>query len=96
MTTYTYHYTREILQSPDPWAGSWDIENPNRVDGEGNQIYLEKEIMNYEDEYQVKPFWGKFNTNSYSADYEIIFLFELSPEQKTIIDTFVYNHKHNL
>jgi|GEM_PF-5638033 len=38
-----HDFTREQLVG-DPYPGAWDVNNPRRVDGEGDQIHLAFEV----------------------------------------------------
>lgn len=40
---YTYSFTRTLIALPDG-SQAWDTDHPERVDGEGKQIFLSKEI----------------------------------------------------
>jgi len=85
--TYDYEYTRERLTEGDH-AGSWDIDNPDRVDGEGNRIHLASEVST--------AFPGKkFRLRCVGADCTFIFEEELTSEQETTLTTTVNDHKNN-
>jgi hypothetical protein len=86
-----YFYTREVLQSGN-FAGSYNIENPERVDEFGNQKHLAYEV-------EIALGFGgmmyiNYNNNPVQVKFE--YQEELTPEQKTILDTVVFNHKNNL
>lgn len=77
-----YTYSREIVN------GYWNIDNKERVDGEGNQIYLAKEVEQNIPNEEFKMF----------ANEDICFfdfVNELTNEQKDVLDTTVSNHKNN-
>jgi hypothetical protein len=78
-----YTYTREIID------GNWNVDNPNRKDLDGNQIYLIDEVQGVFPHISIK---------SYVRKEEVLFIFEaeLSLEQKASLDTCVYNHKNNI
>lgn len=79
----TYFYTREIVND------HWNINNPERVDIDGNQIYLSKEVETALPEATFRM---------YCNGSEVCFLFdsELSVSDKETLDTCVSNHKNNL
>jgi hypothetical protein len=79
----TYNYTRSQLPS-----GKYDIEHLDRIDGEGNQIYLAKEI-------ELVLSGKKFKVICNNASCDIIFEENLTSEEKTTLDTVVANHKAN-
>lgn len=84
---FEYEYTRDQLTS-GIHLGLWDIDNPDRLDGEGNQIFLSNEIL----------LGLSKNSNIICSGTlaRIIFQEELTTEEKSQLDTIVYNHKHNL
>jgi len=88
---HEYFYTREHL-TDGQYAGSWNIENPERVDIEGNQIHITKEIKDGLS-LDCRMFC---NIDNDISKVKFIFTSELTPEQKSQLDTIVYNHKHNL
>lgn len=68
--------------------GGWDINNPNRKDGEGNQIYLAKEIET------VLP--GKhFKVICDDGHCNVNFQEDLTSEEESMVDTVVQNHQQN-
>jgi hypothetical protein len=79
-----YIYTRDLL--PD---GEWDINNPNRVDGQGDQIMLAYEIA------QAIPAITHIDLVCVDAEAKVTTDPDLTPEQKTTMDTVVANHKAN-
>jgi len=83
-----YEYTREQLASGDH-AGMWDINNPDRVDGEGNQILLAEEVQTA---LPGKQF--KLNCNDGTATFT--FVDSLTTEEESTLDTTVANHKNNV
>lgn len=78
-----YEFTRNLV------GGSYDINNVVRVDGEGNQIYLYKEILN------EGSLPNAFNINCEEASCIITFLEELTSEQETTLNNIVSAHKNN-
>lgn len=86
--TIEYCYVRDMIYD-DSDDGHWDIDNPARVDAEGNQIYLCKEVESL--------FPGKHFISYCHCDCaDFVFDEELTPEEKELLDTLVYNHKNNL
>lgn len=79
----TYTFTRELVD------GSYNIDNPLRVDGEGNQIYLAKEI---ETALPGKSFKLKCN----ATQVEVIFTEVLSAEEIDDLTAVINNHKNNV
>jgi len=79
----TYQYTRDLIN------GGYNINNPLRVDGEGNPIRLSQEIK------EVPEFVHKFNVKMNGEACDIVFAFDLSAPQKIQLDTIVSNHKNN-
>jgi hypothetical protein len=81
---YKYYYTREIVD------GNYNIDNPNRVDGEGNKVLLADDVETLFPTYQFRIYCGEGNVT-------IAFLGnELTNGEKIDLDTCVYNHKNNL
>ena len=80
--SFNYEYTREKIE------GMWDINNPLRVDGEGNQIRLSSEVQAA---IPAMPF--KMNCEGALALFS--FETELSAGEKSTLDTTVQNHKDN-
>jgi hypothetical protein len=76
-----YNYSRELVN------GAYNIDNPLRVDLEGNQIYLAKEIQ-----AQIPSIIG---LKCHNSNCEIDFSEELTTEEKALLDTLVSNHKNN-
>ena len=84
----TYEYTREKLTSGSH-TGAWDIDNPDRVDGEGQQIYLSNEIQSV---LPDKHFTVNCNSGVCSIDFNGT---TLTSEEKSTLDVTVANHKSN-
>lgn len=80
---YEYNFTRELIN------GRYNIENKDRVDGEGNQIYLFQEIKA---SFADNPF--KIICNG--ENVKIFFQNELTTEQQSTLTTIINNHKNNL
>lgn len=80
--SYDYEYSRELVE------GMWNINNPIRVDAEGNQIRLPTEIKAA---IPDTPF--RMNCTGPIALFS--FERELSAEEKTTLDTTIQNHKDN-
>jgi hypothetical protein len=79
-----YLYEREILAE-----GCWDIDNPNRVDLEGNQIHLASEVAD------ALP--GKmFQMICDGPVCKFIFSQALTAQEEATLTTTVNNHKQNL
>ena len=78
----TYSYTRSV-DSHGP-----DVDNPSRVDGNGNQIFLYTEILS-----QIAKNLTRIIGNG--EDLDVIFTAELSTEEKTLLDTIITDHKNN-
>jgi len=77
-----YNYSRELV------SGQYNINNKERVDGEGNQIHIFTEIK------AVLP--GKpFKINCSDTSVEFNFNDSLSAEEKTTLDNTVASHKNN-
>ena len=88
--SYEYKYTREIIDyNINGQTGKcWNIDKHNRVDAEGNQIFLANEI---------KEAIPKHSFELICASDEAKFVFETeltSTEQNTLTAT-VNNHKSN-
>ena len=79
MTEYTY--TRELVN------GVYDVNNPDRLDVEGNQIYLVDEILT--------ALSKKANMHCNGSDMHLEFEDELTTQEKTTLDTVVADHKAN-
>jgi len=80
---FPYSYTRELLPE-----GAYDIDNPNRVDGEGKQIYLAKEVE--------PAFPGKhFRVVCDEDSCDIIFEEELDSGEQAVLTQKVNEHKAN-
>jgi len=77
-----HNYSRELV------GGSYNINNILKVDGEGTQIDLYKDINADED------FSHKFNIECNMGDCRITFNFDLSAPQLSKLDTIVNNHKN--
>lgn len=78
---FTYIYTREIVN------GFFDIDNPLKVDENGNQIFLAMDVD--------AKFPGKVSSVK-SAGYDCCVNFEeeLTPEEKAELDQVVADHKN--
>jgi len=83
---YTYNYTRELVN------GSYNINNPLRLDGEQNQIWLYQEVENA---IPTKPFKVKCNCDGDPLKVEIAFETELTTEEESVLAAVVSNHKNN-
>lgn len=81
---YKYYYTREIVNN------AYNIDNPLRVDGEGNQIFLVDEIESLFPNKRFKLFCGNNLVNVVFYDSS------LTDDEKIDLDECVYNHKNNL
>jgi hypothetical protein len=82
-----YVYTRDI----DPSTGQYDVNNPLRIDGEDNQIYLINEIKNDPDFIDLN-----FKLVGDTNIFTIYFSTSLSIDQKNKLDLIVNNHKNNI
>lgn len=78
-----YVYTRDLVN------GSYDINNVARVDGEGNQIYLYKEIQ------AEGTLPNEFDIHCQTVVCTISFEETLTGEQQTTLDSIVAAHKNN-
>jgi len=79
-----YKYTRHLVD------GVYDINNPLRVDAEGEQIKLYQEINNH------PQFSQKFDINCSGAECTITFESELSGEDEILLGEIVAAHQNNL
>jgi hypothetical protein len=79
----TYFYTREIVND------QWNINNPNRRDESGNQIFLSSEIENLFPTYMFKLYCN-------NEDVCICFDNKLTINEKNLLDTCISNHKNNI
>jgi len=77
-----YVYIRSLVN------GMYNIDNPERVDGEGNRIHLAKEI---EAEF---PDWD-FNVRNNGSVCKIVYSEALTAPEKTTLDGIVIAHKNN-
>jgi hypothetical protein len=78
-----YSYERSTISD-----GRRDIDNPLRVDGEGNQIHLSKEIES------ALP--GKnFKLKCHGDNAVLIFDNDLSSEEENLLSQVVISHKNN-
>jgi len=75
----------EYIYTRDKEAGVYKVNNPDRVDGSGNQIYLAKEV---EALFPNEPFTMHCN------DTELKFVFNNSITKATL-DTAVSDHQNN-
>lgn len=80
---YDYNFTRDLVN------GMYNINNIERVDGEGNQIYLFHEI-------QSAISNNKFNIICVGENVTISFESELSSGEQSTLNTVVSNHKNNI
>lgn len=81
---YKYCYTREIVNN------AYNIDNPLRIDGQGNQIFLGDEIQTL---FPNKIF------KLFCCDNLVTVAFydgPLTEGEKIDLDECVYNHKNNL
>lgn len=79
-----HNFTRDLVN------GVYNINNPERVDEEGEQIYL------YMDLDTIPEFTHKFNIKCYLGDCDITFNFDLDASQISTLNTLVSNHKNNI
>ena len=86
MNYVTYEYTRTMLSN-----NQYNINNTERVDGEGNQIYLSKEI---ESEFPSKKFLVRCNDTNLKILVEEAD--DFSAEEKTALDQIIQDHKDNI
>ncbi len=77
-----YIYQRELIN------GTWNIDNYDRVDGEGNQIHLAKEV-----ETSIPDKVFKLCCNGSEAKF--IFTTELDANEQTTLGNTVTAHKNN-
>lgn len=68
--------------------GKWTINNIDRRDGEGNQIFLAKEVES------ALP-GLKFVLRCNATEAKFIFEKELTASQQTLLETTVANHVQN-
>jgi hypothetical protein len=80
-----YLYIREW----DNVGSCWLVENPQRIDINGHQIYLSSEVK---EDVAVVPFTMICD----QAMLKFIFNDPLTPNQKTELDTTIYDHQHNI
>lgn len=80
---FEYEYTRHIR--PD---GRYDIDNPDRVDGEGNQILLAKEIHETFPDLLIK-------TQCVELVFKVITEIELDSTQQATLTQVVLDHQAN-
>ena len=81
---YKYYYTREIVNN------DYNIDNPARVDGEGNKILLAQEIET------LFPN-NKFHVFCCNDLATVAFYYmALTASEKIDLDKCIYNHKNNL
>ena len=78
-----HNYTRDLVN------GVYDINNPERIDSEGNHIDLYMEIAENE------GFCHKFDIKCSQNECQVIFNFDLTDEQISELNTIVQNHKNN-
>lgn len=86
--TFEYNYSREKITSGE-FEGLWNIDNPARIDQEGQQIRLVNESSEGLSIAHVILICNE-------EGVKFIFDQELTPEQKTQLDSIVYNHKMNI
>ena len=77
-----YIYTRNKAE------GKYDINNFNRVEAEGNPIYLAKEVE--------QEIYKKFKIICNLSECKIIFEEELTNQEKEALDIIVENHQNNI
>jgi len=83
MAEFTYSYTREKVDKV------YKIDNPDRVDGEGKQIYLADEI-------QTAFPSIIFQTKAVDTNFDVIVQdTALTEGQQTTLGTLVSDHKDN-
>ena len=82
-----YIYTRGTVES-----GLWDINNPNRVDGGGDQIYLAKEV---EAELPGKTFRLRCDAGVAKFTFDVALTEGVGSEKETL-DQKVSEHKANV
>lgn len=81
---FTYNYTREALTTGED-DGQFNINNANYVDLDDSEITLAEEI---------ETLMGKeCNINSSGSSCIISFAIELTPTEKSTLDTVVANYK---
>jgi len=86
-----YKYNREIINYDvnGETGKCWDINNRNRIDGDGNQIFLSNEVQDAITNH-------KFILICNSDNATFVFDRELTQEEKDILDVTTYNHKNNI
>jgi len=84
---YPYHFTREVITSGE-FMNLYDIDNPERVDAEGNQIHLTNEIKD-----AGLPIAGNCSAET---DCKLCFMRELTTEEQAQLAIIVSNHKNNV
>jgi len=77
-----YNYTRNLVN------GKWDIDNKDRVDGGGNQIYLANEV-------ETALPGKKFQLHCHHGNAKFDFESELTVPEKTTLDGVVADHQNN-
>ena len=82
MTTYNYTRTKKA-------GGGYDVENTDRVDGGGTQIYLANEI---ETALPSKLFTIHCDDTSMDIHFDVA----LSAGEKTTLDGVVSDHQNNV
>jgi hypothetical protein len=81
---YKYYYTREIVDN------AYNIDNPARVDGQGNKILLAQEI---EILFPNKKFRVFCSNDLATVVFDDM---ALTDSEKIDLDECIYNHKNNL
>lgn len=80
--SYEYTFSRELINN------SYNIDNKLRVDVNGNQIFLSKEVEGVTNK--------KFEFFCDDDVAKFAFETELTPEEQTLLAEVVNNHKNNL
>lgn len=83
----TYNFSREIVTGIT--NSGYNINNKERLDGEGNSICLYMEIN------EIPEFKGKFRIDCHDESCKIEFNFTLTSEQETTLNNIVTAHKNN-
>ncbi len=79
---------KEYIYSREKTDGKYDIENQERVDGEGEQIHLAKEI-------EAAFSCGCFRVICNGAECKVMFKIDPTEDQKSLLDGIVLAHKNN-
>lgn len=86
MAYLTYTYTRTALS-----GDGYDINNSNRLDGSGNQIWLAREI---ESVFPTKKFIVRCNGTVLTI--LVLDTDDFSTSEKTTLDQIVSDHRNNV